>query len=102
MKNTGQQCSKPALLLRCRTLLKQYCTSSISTNQCVSVRWPIGRLKTLIYTDKQGGKESPDRTCVWVCVFSNEPNSLEVPFRLTITDIHISIGMKGKMMMALV
>lgn len=84
------------VLLQWRTLLKQFCTSSISTNQCVSVRWPVGRLKTLICTDKQGGKKSSRHVCAWVrmCVF-NEPDSLEAPFRLTVMVIHISIGLKG-------
>lgn len=87
MKDTGQQSSKLTHLLCCRTLLKQYCTSSILTNQCDYVRWPAGSLKTLIYTDKRGGKKKPDHMCAWVymCV-SNEPDSLEVP-RLTVTDI---------------
>lgn len=31
---------------------------------------------------------------VWVCVcVSNEDDSLQVPFRLTIADIHVSIGL---------
>lgn len=91
MKDTAPQCSKPAHLLCCTTLLKQYCTSSISTNQCVSARQPMGRLKTLIYTDKQGGKKSPDRMSarVWLreC-FHMSLTALKFLFKLTITDIH--------------
>lgn len=63
--------------------------------------------ETLMYKDKQGGKKSPDYmctlismcACVSVCV-SREPGSLEVPFRMTITDIHISAGPESNTILA--
>lgn len=92
----GQRYSKPAQLLCCRTLLKQYRTSSISTNQCVSVRRPIGEAgNTDLHRQERRQKKE-----TWLHVsgrISNEPDSLEVPFRLTITDTHTHIcgGLRG-------